>query len=105
LEHELSLYQTSLVGTYQTIPMGVLGHAETSGRDLGRRVPASPPHNGDIFESKTRDAENYPLPLVGFLQLHDLLWGVIAVAGLLADPDSAPAAKLKRQTRKQKTLH
>ncbi|KAF8415695.1 hypothetical protein EV426DRAFT_507142, partial [Tirmania nivea] len=60
-ERELSLYQTIL--------SHIADQTETTGEDIGHRMQASPLHNGDIFTIKTRDAQNYPLPVRGLLQL------------------------------------
>ncbi|RPB19945.1 hypothetical protein L211DRAFT_852741 [Terfezia boudieri ATCC MYA-4762] len=95
-EYELSLYQTIL-------PRSV-NHTEATADNVAGRVRASPIRNGDIFTVKTRDAQNYPLPIRGFLQLHDILWTLIAAAGLLLDPDNAPTVKLKQQNRKRRKV-
>ncbi|KAF8431646.1 hypothetical protein BGX38DRAFT_1228458 [Terfezia claveryi] len=62
--------------------------------------------SGDIFTVETTDAELYPLPAKGLLQLHGLLWRAIGAAGLLDDPHIAPARKLKQPaSRKRQHLN
>jgi len=40
--------------------------------------------DGDVFMIKTMDKVMFPVPMVGYLQLHDSLWRVIGMCGLLA---------------------
>ncbi|RPB25480.1 hypothetical protein L211DRAFT_83970 [Terfezia boudieri ATCC MYA-4762] len=55
-------------------------HIHTSN---GAIVGVRPVRNGDFFVFEIQDGVAFPVPAVGFLQLHNVMWSAIGMGGLL----------------------
>ena len=66
------------------------------------RGESRPVSDGDVFIIKTCDTHVYPLPIPGFLQLHDVLWRAIGAAGLTDDSSGTQDNKVKQPGRKRR---